>query len=108
MRSWPALLIAPLLALGDQTVAYALAEWGCEKVHPAAGHFSHAAFFILAVLLTWMAATTLRRAGEAPREDALASRPAFVAKMGLLVGALSALVIAGMWIAQGMLSPCFS
>ena len=30
MRTWPGIVLAPVLALADQSVAYALVKWGCD------------------------------------------------------------------------------
>jgi len=61
MRTWPGIVLAPLLALADQSVAYALVEWGCHAQQFASLHIVHLVF-LLATLATlvpaWRAART--------------------------------------------------
>ena len=60
MRTWVALIVAPLLALTDQTVAFALVHWACAQQSIWVVHLSHIVFL----------ATTAAAAGEdAPRAD---------------------------------------
>ena len=80
MRTWFALLAAPVLALADQAIAYAAAI--------AAGQ-------------RWRA-TALAPAGEA------GARRHFLAGIATGTATLSALVILAMWIPAWLLSPCFS
>jgi len=49
MRIWPALLLAPALALADQVIAFAVIGWACARGQPAAVHAVHVAFFVAAV-----------------------------------------------------------
>jgi ferric-dicitrate binding protein FerR (iron transport regulator) len=109
MRTWPALLLAPVLALADQSVAYAMVGWSCASQNHAASHWVHAAF-LLATIATlvpaWRAHRTTRASAGRPRERG--SREAFTAQLALLVGALSAAMIGAMWIPQWVLSPCFA
>ena len=59
MRIWLALIVSPLLALTDQTVAFAMVGWACAHQSVALLHASHALF---------LAATTAAAAtGKAPR-----------------------------------------
>ena len=108
MRIWLALLLAPILALADQSIAYAVAGWACAHQHPYAPHFVHAAFLV-AVLAATLAAGTLWRdtRGAAGTDDPAAGRH-FLAGLALASGALSALVIAAMWYPAWVLSPCYS
>jgi hypothetical protein len=104
--SWPGLVIAPLLALADQSVAYAMVEWSCETQRHAAAHFVHFAFLVLTLLTMGMA--WRNRGGPSLRADSgdPATARSFVAMLATLVAALSALAIAAMWLPQWMLSPC--
>jgi hypothetical protein len=104
--SWPGLVIAPLLALVDQSVAYAMVEWSCATQRHAAPHFVHPAFLVLTLATVAMAWRNWRplQAREDSGDPATAS--AFIALLATLVGALSALVIVAMWLPQWFLSPC--
>jgi len=112
MPAWPALLIAPLLALAEQSIVYALATPACQTQREAYLHGIPLVFLLLALLTTWMAWARWRRLqpgpGDAPDADAEGLRGPFIARMAVWSGALSSLVIAAMWIPQWVLSPCAS
>jgi hypothetical protein len=104
--SWPGLILAPLFALADQSVTYAMVHWSCETQRHAPAHFVHAAF-LLATLMTLAMAWSRWRvpASRADAGDALGNS-SFIAAMATLAAALSALVIVAMWMPQWVLSPC--
>jgi len=114
MPIWPALLVAPSLALTHLSVAYALVTPSCANQHSGWLHLSSAVFLALAIVLTVMAFVEARRRGrrsvpEATMDSDLAEvRPWFIASVAALVGMLSSLVILGIWIPQWLLSPCAS
>lgn len=106
--SWPGLLVAPLLALADQGVAYAMVEWSCRTQQAAVGHFVHLAFLVLTLATAWMAwREWAPRPLPGDAGDAR-SRTSFLAMMAVATAALSALVIAAMWLPQWFLSPCYA
>ena len=110
MRTWPGIVLAPLLALADQGVAYALVQWGCTYQHVAAMHGVHAVF-LLATLLTLVPAwpgAMRRRLPEAGRPGDTHDRHHFTSTVSLMTGSLSALVIVALWIPNWVLSPCFA
>ena len=112
MPAWPALLIAPMLALAEQSVVYALATPACQTQHEALMHGVPLAFLVLTLLFTSMAWTRLRRlrreSAPPPHADADLGplRDYFLTRMAVWSGALSSLVIAAMWVPQWVLSPC--
>ena len=114
MPTWPALLVAPSLALTHLSVAFALVAPACAAQHVRWLHLSSAGFLVVAIVFTAMAFAEARRrvgpAGPASHVDSdLAEvRPRFIATVATLVGLLSSLVIAGIWIPQWLLSPCAS
>jgi hypothetical protein len=110
MRTWPALLVAPLLALADQGIAYALAGWGCATQRLLALHAVHAVFLVVTLVLTAIAWRGARHALRQLRADAGFSvqRKDFVGVMAVAIGALSAVMIVAMWIPQWFLSPCYA
>jgi hypothetical protein len=109
MRTWPALLLAPLLVLADQAIAYALAGWSCAHQHAIVAHVIHALFLAAVLAMTALAWTDARTGFAATRESAGFSvhRHDVMAVGALAVGALSAVIIVAMWIPQWVLSPCF-
>ena len=110
MRSWPALLIAPSLALADQSATFALATYSCVAQRLVLPHVVHATFLMAALVLTSMAIYRWRTGRASMPEDASdeGARDHFFAISGTMVGTLSVLVIAAMWLAQWMLSPCYA
>jgi 4'-phosphopantetheinyl transferase EntD len=107
MRIWFALIVAPLLALGNQSVAYLLVGWSCAHQSVVPLHACHALFLVIAALAAVAASREWRAGadGAAHRHEARAQRR-FLAGVATAVAALSALAIAAMWIATGMISPC--
>jgi len=125
MLSWPALLLAPLIALSELSIAYALVSPSCASQDRTLLHAVAAAslFLVLAMTaLAWRewhgdgvsssdgldarqtaAVPTVTRADSA---DA-AERPRFVAQIAVVVGALSTLVSIARWLPVWVLSPCY-
>lgn len=106
MRIWFALLLAPILALIDQSAAYAVSGWACSHQQPLATHAVH-----LVLLLVVLAGTAL--AGQLwhatrPQRSSTHERDVrhFLAGLATASGALSALVIAAMWYPTWLLSAC--
>ncbi|NUZ06762.1 hypothetical protein [Piscinibacter koreensis] len=115
LLAWPALLLAPLLALGYQSIVYAMVWPACEAQSSTALHVVSAltlAASVAMTLLAWRAWAGSARSADAVRpvtdSDAgkVASRPRFVALMATLVGAFASLAIAAMWFPVWVLSPC--
>jgi hypothetical protein len=108
MRTWPAVILAPLLALIDQSVAYAMVPWACSHQAPGVLNAVHATFLV-ATLLTLVPAWRRLQPGAAPsaRNPELERRH-FFALVGVLSAAFSALVIVAMWIPQWFIGPCVS
>jgi len=104
MRTWPALLLAPVLALADQVVAFATVGWACAHGRAIAVHAVHALF--LAATLATLAPAWRRWRDARRRTDEAGQRVRFLATMGLAVAALSAGVIASMWLAGWFIAPC--
>ena len=124
MLSWPALLLAPLLALTQLSVAYSLVGVACETQSRAGLHAVAAVFVLLVAITVAMAwqgwrrqATSLARdapSADARRHPATAAdghhaehRPPFLAMVSLLTGALSLLVAITLWVPIWFLSPCY-
>jgi len=109
---WPALLLAPLLALTEQSVAYALATPTCQVQGEAWHQLVPLPFIALTLLFTvmaWMQVRKLAAQGQGqPHLDADTRelRPYFAARMAVWSGGFSTLVIVALWVPQWVLSPC--
>ena len=71
MWTWPALLLAPLLALAEQSIVYALSTPTCQTQREAYLHGVPIVFIAVTLLFTamaWGEARRLRRDGLALRE----------------------------------------
>jgi len=109
MAIWLGLIIAPLLALADQTVAFALVGPGCAMQTTLVLHASHAIFLALAVgamLAAWVKWQETA-AAIAGNTDAVRQRH-FLAGVATTVAALSAAAIVAMWIPTWLISPCIA
>ena len=109
---WPALLLAPLLALAEQSVAYALSTPTCQAQAEAWHQLVPLPFALLTIVFTamaWRAARQLAALGhDQPHLDADTRelRRNFAARMAVWCGGFSTLVIVALWIPQWVLSPC--
>src|SRR5690349_4598195 len=105
---WPALLVAPSLALAHLSTAFALVTPLCGAQKEALLHPLSAASLVISLVLTLVAWRAWHRtvgAADLPGDGVTASesieqraRASFLALVGTLVGALSTLVIAAMWL----------
>jgi hypothetical protein len=106
MRIWFALLVVPLLALTDQSVAFALVGWECEHQSTVLLHASHAFFLAVAI---GGAVVAGRRWHETRATRANGARQRrFLAGVATTIAALSALAIAAMWIPTWLISSCIA
>ena len=105
MRIWLALLVAPALALLDQSISYAAAGWTCARQAGLVAHGVHALFLagtIVAAILAWR----LRLETRAATNERDVNRH-FLAGVGIASALLAAVVIAAMWFPNWLLSPCY-
>ena len=110
MRTWPGIVLAPLLALADQSLAYALVPWGCHAQQFTALQHVHLVFLVaaLATLVPAWAGAMRRSAPQAALPGDSHDREHFMCVVAVMTGSLSALVIVALWIPQWVLSPCFA
>jgi hypothetical protein len=113
MGNWPALLVAPSLALTNLSITYALVTPACARQSMLAPNLVCAASLLACAWMSWGAWRNWRRlkAAEGPAagdSDAVPARPPFVAQVATMVGALSCLVVLAQWFPQWVLSPCAS
>jgi len=106
MRTWLALLVAPVLALADQSIAFSMATWMCNRQHMLPMHALHASFAAAILVATATAWSHWRRSAAAA--DPSTERRHFIAGVATASGALSALAVVAMWIPTWLLSPCFA
>jgi hypothetical protein len=95
IRLWPALLVAPLVALTSISLGYALVTPACDYARPWLLHASTMFFLLVTMATTALAWTAL---SDARRE--------FLPLVAMWSGAFSSLVIAGQWLAVLLISPC--
>jgi hypothetical protein len=111
MKSWLALVLAPTIALGAQSVMYSMVTPACSTQTRLQLHLAAAVALAVVVVLAVIAfgESSLRR-GEPPSPDndeARAPVPRrFLANMATAVAGLAALVILAMWFTLSVLSPC--
>jgi hypothetical protein len=96
MKAWPALIVAPLIALTSISLGYALVGHACEVQKPWLLHAFTLVCLALALGCTGLAWANLRRP---PTYQ-------FVSLVATLNGAFFSLVIAAQWLTQLMLPPC--
>ena len=104
MRILFALIGAPLLALVDQSAAFAMVSWSCVHAGTLVLHFVHLLFLAATVAAAVFAFAQWRRTIGA---DALA-RNRFLAGLAAASATLSALAIVAMWMPVWMISPCIA
>lgn len=95
MRLWPALILAPLLALSSISLGYALVDPACATSRTWLLHLSTLLFLALSVGATLAAWTALAGA-----------RRAFLPLVATWTGAFFSLVIAAQWLAVLFIGPC--
>ena len=108
MRTWLALLVAPILALTDQSVAYATVGWACANQQTIAVHAVHIVFLVAVVAATVAARQLARETAATKSRGEADARRHFLAGLATASGALSALTIVAMWIPAWMLGACLS
>ena len=110
MPNWPALLVAPALALTNLSITYALVTPSCSRQNMAAPHLVSALMLLVCAWFTWLAWRnwTNRAWSRAEGEDAAGQRRPFIALVAFMTGALSCLVVLALWFPQWILSPCAS
>ena len=108
MRIWFALLVAPILALTDQAIAYATAGWSCANQNALAMQLTHGFFFAVTVGAAVAAWQLWRETRAIPEPRDFTEVRHFLAGVATASGALSALVIFAMWMATWIVTRCFN
>ena len=105
MRIWWPLLLAPFLALADQSIAYATAGWACANQQPVAIHVLHG-LFLAGCLAGIVMGFTIWRESSPDGGDERQRVRHFLAGIGVATATLAAAVICAFWFGASMLSPC--
>jgi hypothetical protein len=110
MPNWPALLLAPSLALTNLSITYALVTPSCALQDRMVMNGVSALALLVCALFTWAAWRNWRNGRIQPdvlaEADDAATRPPFVAMVSCAVGAISCLTVLAQWFPQWILSPC--
>jgi hypothetical protein len=109
MANWPALLIAPFLALANLSITYALATPECSHQSDVSMNVVSAVILAICVVLTFIAWRNwlAQGAGRSTlKADDAALRGRFTSAVAGMVGTLSCLVVIAQWFPQWVLSPC--
>jgi len=109
MGNWPALLLAPSLALTNLSITYALVTPACTRQSMVAPNVIAAVVLALCAWMSWGAWRNWRYGrslGRSAARDHVTDRGPFVALVAALVGALSCLAVLAQWFPQWVLSPC--
>jgi len=108
MPNWPALLVAPSIALANAALAYALVPPSCASQHTAVLHALSACSLLACLALTYPAAHNWLRAPVAADGPGTASRSRrhFLSQVATMAGLLSALVVLAEWLPVWIVSPC--
>ena len=107
MKIWIALLVAPVLVLMDQVMTFAVVGWACAQQRAVAVHALHA-LFLIAVLASTLPALRQWRAAapQGGHDDEAAWRRRFIAGIAVGMGALSAAIVAAMWMPAWVIAVC--
>jgi hypothetical protein len=111
MKSWLALVLAPSIALGAQSVMYSMVTPACSTQTRLELHLAAAVSLLLVMVLAVMAfADSSLRRGEPVSPDSDEAQPPapqrFLADIATAVASLAGLVILAMWFTLWVLSPC--
>jgi hypothetical protein len=109
MKSWLALVLAPSIALGAQSVMYSMVTPSCSAQTRLQLHLAAAVALAMVLVLAVLSfSESSLRSGEprSPDDDEARARRPFLADVATAVAALAALVILAMWFTMWVLSPC--
>lgn len=111
MKSWIALVAAPTIALGTQSLLYSMVTPSCSTQTRLQLHLAAAVALAVVVVLAVMAfgESSLHRGEPQSPDDDGAHPPVrrrFLADVATAVAGIAALVIVAMWFTLWVLSPC--
>lgn len=97
MKTWPALLLAPLLVLAEQSLALVLTPFACARQAGAWLHVVPAAFLLATLAIAVVA--TLAGAQAPPERKA-------IARIAVVMGWFCAVVLVALWLPTWGIEPC--
>jgi hypothetical protein len=105
---WAANLLGPIAALAGLEVAYIFADRACATGDMVPVHLTWLASLLAAACGGWLGWREWRRWGgsHAGEEAGPGGRSRFLALLGMLLSALTALVVAAQWSAAFVFHPC--
>jgi hypothetical protein len=106
MRTWLALLLAPVLMLADQSIAYATVGWACARQQVLVMHAVHAGFLLAMLVATFLAWQLWHQTVPSEGSDETLKRRHFLAGLAMASGLFSALVTAAMWLPTFIIPAC--
>jgi len=107
MKTWFALIVAPLVALFDQATAFALVDWACAHQSTWPLHLVHAACLAIALCSAAVAWTSRRDSTRPTANLAEGSRQRrFLEGIAMPTALIAVLAIAVMWIPTWSIASC--
>lgn len=105
---WTANLLGPVATLAGLEIAYIFADRACKTGDMLPVHLTWLVSLLAAVFGGWLGWREWRRwgGGHVGEEAGLEGRSRFLALLGILLSAVSALVIAAQWSAAFVFHPC--
>jgi hypothetical protein len=106
-RQLIASLVLPLFAaLANTIVGFTVSHWVCDVNRKTTDYIVCACDFAICALAAVLAATALRKLPQADETEPETGRRRFMAKLGLVLSALAALVVIAGLLATVTLQPC--
>jgi hypothetical protein len=107
MKSWFALIVAPLVALFDQVATFALVDWSCAHQRTLPLHLVHAACLVFTLCIAIAAWASRRESSQANTDSSEVSRQRrFLEGIAIPVALFAMLAIAAMWIPTWLIAAC--
>lgn len=105
---WTANLLGPIAALAGLEIAYIFADRACKTGDMLPVHLTWLASLLAAAFAGRLGWREWRRwgGGHAGEDTGLGGRSRFLALLGMLLSAVTALVIAAQWSAAFVFHPC--
>jgi hypothetical protein len=109
--NWPSLLLAPMLALCDLTIIYAMVTPACTRGDSMPLHAASLAILVACIVMSVMAWSNWRRqcvlrGASTFAEDDVEARSRVMALVAAMTGTLSCLAVTALWFPVWVLSPC--
>jgi hypothetical protein len=105
MVYWLGIIGAPLVFLGELSLAYALVPWACRTQHHAVLDVVGAVALVLTLAALVAGAVGWRQA-RARRGSPLAARQEFLGQIAVALAALSTLAVIAQWGTRVAVAPC--